>query len=89
MIINVDNQKEFVKNISLDKNNIFLGAGAAETALLVGNKVYKLLYDHKFFKLNEKKVITTADYNLDSFIFPDKLICFKDNIKEYQKVLKR
>ena len=57
----------------LSHNSNFLGCGAEGCAYQCGKNVIKVLYKDSFKEL-DAKIITSDDYKLDSYIFPEKLL---------------
>ena len=80
MIANIFDYKAFEDSIEGE----FLGNGAEGYACLVGNKVIKVFFRNKLIKMNDRKIITTDDFNLDTFVFPDTLFVWNDRYVGYK-----
>ena len=70
MVIKIDDYYSLFETLNHDAK--IIGSGAEGVAFKTGSNVTKMLYDTSFID-SSRKIITSEDYNLESYIFPDKV----------------
>lgn len=75
MVIKIDDYYSLFETLNHDAK--IIGSGAEGVAFKTGSNVTKMLYDTSFID-SSRKIITSEDYNLESYIFPDKVLFYNN-----------